>query len=135
MTQQLITISPMDDSVVAQRSYAMPDEIQAAPARAKHAQRAWQNTPLATRAALVTSAFDALGRRRMRSPHWLTLLQMVELFDRDKSVISRHLKNIFDTGELPRGATVAKTATVQTDVAMVKKAICKKCILQRLISI
>jgi len=31
-----------------------------------------------------------------------TLLQMAELFDRDKSVISRHLKNIFDTGELPR---------------------------------
>ena len=46
---------------------------------------------------------------------WLTLLQMAELFDRDKSVISRHLKNIFDTGELPREATVAKTATVQTE--------------------
>ena len=45
---------------------------------------------------------------------WLTLLQMAELFDRDKSVISRHLKNIFDTGELPREATVAKSATVQT---------------------
>jgi hypothetical protein len=46
---------------------------------------------------------------------WLTLLQMAELFDRDKSVISRHLKNIFDTGELSREATVAKTATVQTE--------------------
>ena len=46
---------------------------------------------------------------------WLTLLQMAELFDRDKSVISRHLKNVFDTGELPREATVAKTATVQTE--------------------
>ena len=46
---------------------------------------------------------------------WLTLLQMTELFDRDKSVISRHLKNIFDTGELPREATVAKSATVQTE--------------------
>ena len=46
---------------------------------------------------------------------WLTLLQMAELFDRDKSVISRHLKNIFDTGELPREATVAKSATVQTE--------------------
>ena len=46
---------------------------------------------------------------------WLTLLQMAELFDRDKSVISRHLKNIFDTGELPREATVAKTATVQAE--------------------
>ncbi|MDO8813696.1 MAG: virulence protein RhuM/Fic/DOC family protein [Gallionella sp.] len=46
---------------------------------------------------------------------WLSLLQMAELFDRDKSVISRHLKNIFDTGELPREATVAKTATVQAE--------------------
>lgn len=46
---------------------------------------------------------------------WLTLLQMAELFDRDKSVISRHLKNIFDTGELPREATVAKSATVQIE--------------------
>lgn len=46
---------------------------------------------------------------------WLTLLQMAELFDRDKSVISRHLKNIFETGELLREATVAKTATVQTE--------------------
>lgn len=46
---------------------------------------------------------------------WLTLLQMAKLFDRDKSVISRHLKNIFDTGELPREATVAKSATVQTE--------------------
>ena len=46
---------------------------------------------------------------------WLTLLQIAELFDRDKSVISRHLKNIFDTGELLREATVAKNATVQTE--------------------
>lgn len=46
---------------------------------------------------------------------WLTLLQMAELFNRDKSVISRHLKNIFDSGELSQEATVAKTATVQTE--------------------
>ena len=31
---------------------------------------------------------------------WLTLNQMAELFQRDKSVISRHIKNIFDEGEL-----------------------------------
>ncbi len=46
---------------------------------------------------------------------WLALFQMAELFDRNKSVISRHLKNIFDTGELSREATVAKTATVQSE--------------------
>lgn len=46
---------------------------------------------------------------------WLTLNQMAELFDRDKSVISRHLHNIFRTGELTRGATVAKNATAQNE--------------------
>ena len=46
---------------------------------------------------------------------WLTLNQMGELFDRDKSVISRHLRNIFQAGELERDTTVAKNATVQTE--------------------
>ena len=31
---------------------------------------------------------------------WLTLNQMTELFQRDKSVKSRHIKNIFDEGEI-----------------------------------
>ena len=44
---------------------------------------------------------------------WLSLEQMAELFQRDKSTISRHIKNIFDDGELPRESTVAKFATVQ----------------------
>ncbi len=44
---------------------------------------------------------------------WLTLDQLTMLFDRDKSVISRHLRNIYAEGELTREATVAKTATVQ----------------------
>lgn len=46
---------------------------------------------------------------------WLSLNQMAELFQVDKSGISRHLKNIFQTGELQREATVAKFATVQTE--------------------
>ncbi len=46
---------------------------------------------------------------------WLTLDQMSTLFDRDKSTISRHIKNIFDEGELECAATVAKFATVQTE--------------------
>ncbi len=46
---------------------------------------------------------------------WLNLLQMAELFERDKSVISRHLKNIFESGELDKNATVAKNATVQAE--------------------
>jgi hypothetical protein len=46
---------------------------------------------------------------------WLSLSQMVELFDRDKSVISRHLNNIFKSGELSRDAVVAKNATTAAD--------------------
>lgn len=48
---------------------------------------------------------------------WLSLNQMAELFGRDKSVISKHLKAIFDEGELQREATVAKYATVQSEGA------------------
>ena len=40
---------------------------------------------------------------------------MAELFQRDKSTISRHIKNIFSEGELRQEATVAKFATVQTE--------------------
>ena len=46
---------------------------------------------------------------------WLSLVQLSNLFDKDKSVISRHLKNIYTDGELERGPTVAKNATVQTE--------------------
>ncbi len=37
---------------------------------------------------------------------WLTQNQMAELFQRDKSVISRHIKNVFEEGELQPEATV-----------------------------
>lgn len=46
---------------------------------------------------------------------WLSLNQMAELFQRDKSVISRHIKNIFNEGELEETATVANYATVQNE--------------------
>lgn len=46
---------------------------------------------------------------------WLSLDQMADLFQRDKSTISRHIKNIFDEGELDRNSTVAKFATVQNE--------------------
>jgi prophage maintenance system killer protein len=46
---------------------------------------------------------------------WLSLNQIAELFGRDKSVISRHLRNVFATGELEREGTVAKNATVQKE--------------------
>ena len=46
---------------------------------------------------------------------WLTLNQIASLFERDKSVISRHFRNIYEEGELDRSATVAKNATVQNE--------------------
>ena len=46
---------------------------------------------------------------------WLSLNQMARLFARDKSVISRHLRNVFTSGELQASATVAKYATVQKE--------------------
>jgi len=46
---------------------------------------------------------------------WLSLQQLADLFERDKSVISRHLKNIFESRELDRDRTVAKNATVQME--------------------
>lgn len=46
---------------------------------------------------------------------WLSLNQIAELFDKDKSVISRHINNIFREKELERKATVAKNATVQME--------------------
>lgn len=46
---------------------------------------------------------------------WLSLNQISQLFGRDKSVISRHLSNIFKEGELIKEATVAKFATVQIE--------------------
>lgn len=46
---------------------------------------------------------------------WLTLNQMSRLFERDKSVVSRHIKNIFIEKELDESSTVAKFATVQKE--------------------
>ena len=46
---------------------------------------------------------------------WLSLDQIAELFQKNKSTISRHIKNIFSEGELLAEATVAKFATVQKE--------------------
>ena len=61
---------------------------------------------------------DGLARvevRILQDTVWLSLNQMAELFQVDKSGISRHLKGIYESGELEMAATVAKFATVQTE--------------------
>ena len=46
---------------------------------------------------------------------WLTIDQMAELFQRNKSTISRHIKNVLESGELQEVRTVAYFATVQME--------------------
>ena len=46
---------------------------------------------------------------------WASLPQIADLFDTDKSGISRHIRNILQTKELSRNSTVAKFATVQKE--------------------
>ena len=46
---------------------------------------------------------------------WLSIDQMSDLFQRDKSTISRHIKNIFIEGELQSNSVVAKFATTAAD--------------------
>lgn len=52
---------------------------------------------------------------------WLTQEQMSILFQRDKSVISRHIKNVFDEGELQEEVVVAKNATTTPHGALENK--------------
>ena len=46
---------------------------------------------------------------------WLSLNQIAEVFNTDKSGISRHIRNIYKSGELDKNSTVAKIATVQIE--------------------
>lgn len=46
---------------------------------------------------------------------WLLLEQMADLFQRDKSTISKHIKNILEDRELVRNSVVAKSATTAGD--------------------
>jgi hypothetical protein len=46
---------------------------------------------------------------------WLTQAQMAELFGRERSVITKHIRNVFNEGELEEKATCAKFAQVQTE--------------------
>ena len=46
---------------------------------------------------------------------WLNLNQISDLFGRDKSVISRHLGNVFKEGELQKESVVGKNATTASD--------------------
>jgi hypothetical protein len=57
----------------------------------------------------------ALDVRLERESVWLDAHQMAELFGRDRTVIVRHIRNVYDSGELPRESTCAKNAQVAAD--------------------
>ena len=63
------------------------------------------------------SGHSRLEVRMVEETVWLSLTQMAELFQRDKSVISRHIKNLYEEAELSPEATVANFATVQEEGA------------------
>lgn len=67
---------------------------------------------------ILYTAGDGTARVELRAiggTVWLSLNQLGDLFGRDKSVISRHIKSIFDEGELTSEAVVARIATTATD--------------------
>src|SRR3990170_6528178 len=67
---------------------------------------------------LLYQTEDGRGRVEVRfvgETAWLSLGQIAELFQRHKSVISRHIKNVFAEGELRREAVVARFATTGPD--------------------
>ena len=73
---------------------------------------------MATGEFLLYTTEDGAARLEVRMVDetvWLSLTQLAELFQRDKSVISRHIKNLYDEGELTAEATVANFATVQQE--------------------
>lgn len=53
---------------------------------------------------------------------WLTLDQMADLFQRNKSTISRHIRNVFEEGELDKNVVVAKNATTTQHGAIESKS-------------
>ncbi len=66
---------------------------------------------------LIYQTKDGFTQVSVRLQHetlWLTLLQLAELFQRDKSVIAKHFRNVIEEGEL-EASTVALFATVQKE--------------------
>jgi hypothetical protein len=109
-----------EDSVVERmglesRLHDVTGELATLDARAE-GDRAVPKTDLARHEAefLLYQTEDGQTRVEVRfdgETAWLSLGQMAELFQRDKSVISRHIKNVFEEGELDRASVVAESAT------------------------
>lgn len=60
-----------------------------------------------------------LDVRLERDTVWLTQAQMVDLFGRDQSVVSRHVRNVFAEGELPEESNMQKMHIARSDKSVV----------------
>jgi acyl-CoA reductase-like NAD-dependent aldehyde dehydrogenase len=67
------TIGPRDGAVVSRVRYASAAQIDAAVDAAKHAQRNWAKTPMATRAEILSAALDALEKEAEPICRWISL--------------------------------------------------------------
>jgi len=76
---------------------------------------------------------DSIEVRVQDSDVWLTQKAIATLFDIDRSVVTKHIKNIFETGELDESSTCAKFAQtadegkiVKADVSVAKNYLLKQ---------
>lgn len=75
-------------------------------------------SPIAGGEIAVYQAADGAVRVEARLEHdtvWLTQAQMAELFGRERSVISKHIRNAFAEGELEQETTCANFAQVRQE--------------------
>ena len=56
---------------------------------------------------------DSIEVRVQDHDVWLTQKTIAQLFDVDRSVVTKHLKNVYESGELPEDATCANFAQVE----------------------
>ena len=79
------------------------------------------NVPMTISAPAPIIIYEAAGQAvevRLDAQHdtvWLTQAQMVMLFGRDQSVISRHIRNAYKEGELERPSTMQKMHSANSD--------------------
>ena len=81
----------------------------------RHERQGWMNASENQIVVYQPNETVRLDVRLENETVWLTQLKIAELFGVQKAAISKHVKNIFASGELVRDATVSKLETVQTE--------------------
>ena len=63
---------------------------------------------------------DGIEVRVQDNDVWLSQMAISKLFDVDRSVVTKHLKNVFETGELSENSTCAFFAQVADEDGLIK---------------